>query len=261
MKVTAIMPTRDRRAFIPLAIASLLSQDWLRTGNQIELLIVDDGNEPVDGLVRELLEKGESAQAERCRAPRQRFDLGETHGIGVWLNYVRMCGPLLEERERTIGGKRNLACEMAAGEIIIHWDDDDWSASTRISEQIKLLEEHAVTGYHDMLFWEESRQRASVYTNGSHYALGSSLCYTRSWWKDHKFPSYNIGEDNHFVNAANEAGKLLTIAGRGVMVARVHPGNTSKNKSNFPKVSSEDVPTKFFEQLKSVACASTSSVI
>lgn len=225
IRISAIMPTRDRRAFIPLAIASLLSQDWPLP--EMELLIIDDGSDPVGELVREL-----------------------TAGSGIELEYVRMCGSLLEDRQRTIGAKRNLACEMANGDIIVHWDDDDWSAPNRISDQIARLDNCAVTGYHTMLFWEEAKQRASRYENGPRYALGSSLCYRREFWLKHRFPEQNIGEDNTFVNVAAEASTLISVHGRQQMVARVHSGNTSKNKSQFAQVSDTEIPDLFFHHLK-----------
>ncbi len=33
----------------------------------------------------------------------------------------------------SIGAKRNLACAEARGELIAHWDDDDWYAPARLS--------------------------------------------------------------------------------------------------------------------------------
>ena len=36
----------------------------------------------------------------------------------------------------SIGAMRNRACELARGEVIIHWDDDDWYAAQRISAQV-----------------------------------------------------------------------------------------------------------------------------
>lgn len=230
MKVSAIMPTRNRREFIPTAIKSLLAQDWLSRRNYIrtlELVVVDDGDDSVEKLVRDLIV-----------------------GSSVLLQYVRMAREM-EPWQRTIGAKRNLACECATGDAIVHWDDDDWSADSRISEQLLILigTHKAVTGYHTMLFWEGEKQRASLYSNGEHYALGSSLCYLRSWWKDHRFPDKSIGEDNEFVQAAHSAGMLASIPGGKTMVARTHPGNTSLNKFGFPAVATEEIPDEFFRAI------------
>lgn len=42
------------------------------------------------------------------------------------IRYVRL------EGKHTLGTKRNLACEEARGEIIVHWDGDDWIYSCHL---------------------------------------------------------------------------------------------------------------------------------
>jgi glycosyltransferase involved in cell wall biosynthesis len=222
--VSAIMPTRDRAHLLPLAIAALIAQDWPH--ERLELIVVDDGAEPVGSLIRELLA-----------------------GSGIELEYLRMCGSQLEDWQRRIGAKRNLACEMARGEFIVHWDDDDWSAPGRIREQVELLEAggKALTGYHTLLFWDAANRQASRYTNTPTYACGSSFCYRRQWWKQHLFPAANIGEDNHFVTEARDAGQLVALPGRRQMVARIHAGNTSaRNPLQWPEVATAEIPQEFF---------------
>ena len=43
------------------------------------------------------------------------------------------------DRRATIGAKRNIACEAAAGDVIVHWDDDDWMADWRLTYQANAL--------------------------------------------------------------------------------------------------------------------------
>ena len=40
------------------------------------------------------------------------------------------------EEGRTVGEKRNFGVSRACGEIITHFDDDDWSAPARLADQI-----------------------------------------------------------------------------------------------------------------------------
>ncbi|HWU89495.1 MAG TPA: glycosyltransferase, partial [Kofleriaceae bacterium] len=89
-RVSCIMPTCDRRPFVPRAVRQFLAQRW----PDAELIIVDDGERPVEDLV---------PAHERIR-------------------YLRL------PARRSIGHKRNLACEAATGELVVHWDDDDWMA-------------------------------------------------------------------------------------------------------------------------------------
>jgi glycosyltransferase involved in cell wall biosynthesis len=61
----------------------------------------------------------------------------------------------LSER-RPLGAKRNLACEIARGEIIAHWDDDDWYAPDRLSRQAALLTDSGASlcGLDTVLFYD-----------------------------------------------------------------------------------------------------------
>ena len=95
------MPTFNRRSYLPQAIRCFLRQDY----PNLELIVVDDGSDPVRDCVPE---------DERIR-------------------YVRLDGKL------KIGAKRNLACGLARGEFIVHWDDDDWYPPHRVSAQVGAL--------------------------------------------------------------------------------------------------------------------------
>ena len=104
--VSCIMPTYNRRLFVPQAIKYFLRQDYPHK----ELIIVDDGADKVEDLIP---------------AHEQ-------------IKYLRL------EHRASIGAKRNLAVGQSRGEIVVHWDDDDWYAENRISVQVQpLLEERA----------------------------------------------------------------------------------------------------------------------
>src|SRR4029453_14452637 len=91
------MPTRDRRRFVGQAVAHFLAQDC----PERELIVVDDG----DDAIGDLLPADEGIRSIRL------------------------------DRRATIGAKRNIACEAASGEVIAHWDDDDWMAGWRVAFQ------------------------------------------------------------------------------------------------------------------------------
>src|SRR4029077_2383856 len=99
--VSCIMPTANRRRFVPGAIAQFLAQDYPAA----ELVILDDGDDSV-------------------------ADMIPSHPA---LRYLRT------PRHRTLGLKRNAACEAAHGDLILHWDDDDWYAPHRIRTQVEAL--------------------------------------------------------------------------------------------------------------------------
>lgn len=193
------MPTRNRRAFIPQAIRYFLSQDW----EQKELIIIDDGEDRVSDLIP------------------------DDHRIRY---YGLNC-------RRSLGQKRNIACSRADGEVIFHIDDDDVSLPDRILNQTRrlMMTGAHVTGYHTILFADDTLQRAWRYIGGSTYAVGTSLCYHRSYWMNHAFPDVNVGEDNNMVENARRARVLDSADGERMLVARLHAGNTSASYASIKK--------------------------
>lgn len=130
--------------------------------------------------------------------------------------------------KRQIGAKRNFGCKRAAGEVICHFDDDDYSAPERIAAQVAALEAHpdkSVTGFHSMKFTDGAQWWK--YSGGLHYALGTSLCYRRAWQQAHPFPATQVGEDNTFVGTAWALNDLHTDDAGELMHATIHAGNTS----------------------------------
>jgi hypothetical protein len=127
----------------------------------------------------------------------------------------------------TIGQKRNFACERARGEVVAHWDDDDWSAPKRLEEQLLQLQnsKRAVVAYSTMLFTDGARWWR--YHSDHPDAIGTSLCYRRDWWAAHRFRARQIGEDGDFSREAQNAGQLSLVPCQDQIVASVHRGNTS----------------------------------
>lgn len=137
--VSCIMPTHNRRRFVPLAIDYFLQQD----DPHRELIIIDDGSNDVRDLVPD--------------DPRIR-DL-----------------PL--QRRHSIGAKGNLACRHAHGELIAHWDDDDSMAPWRLSYQgEQLLEQDAdLCGVDQLFFYDpllRRRRRAGRHTGSVLHGAG-----------------------------------------------------------------------------------------
>jgi glycosyltransferase involved in cell wall biosynthesis len=129
--------------------------------------------------------------------------------------------------QRNIGEKRNFGCSQAIGEVVCHWDDDDWSGPGRLARQVDMLNESglALAGFHSMRFTDGTKWWN--YEGTRNYALGTSLCYRRSWWASHQFEAKNIGEDNVFVSVASAAKQLVSADAGELMYATNHPSNTS----------------------------------
>jgi glycosyltransferase involved in cell wall biosynthesis len=216
VKVTAICPTYNRRQYIPGMLACFLSQTYVDS----ELIIVDDGTESVSDLIPD--------------NPR--------------IKYIRLEGP-----RRTTGLKRNIACEQARGEFIVHLDDDDWSAPGRIAHQVSELEnsEKQVLTYHNILYLNVLTHRVYRYHPGYRgTTYGATLCYQKAWWEQHKYEDIMIGEDTNFGTLAMLAGQFAWTDAKQYMVVRAHNSNTSTTsqwmgEEDIPAVRGEEVPLEF----------------
>lgn len=189
--MTCLCLTRNRREWLPKAIRCYQRQTYPNR----ELLILADG-----GDVRDLVPPDDS------------------------IRLVHL------EGSANIGEKRNFGCAHADGEIIAHWDDDDYSAPGRLTDQIDRLLNggRACTGYRSMRFRLEYKgaERWWLYAGKPEFALGTSLVYRRDWWAGHKFPALQIAEDSAFVEVAGKAGELIVANAGDFMYATVHDGNT-----------------------------------
>src|SRR4051812_3839673 len=65
----------------------------------------------------------------------------------------------------SFGAKRNIGIAQSLGDIIVHLDDDDWSAPTRVASQVErlLASGKAVTGYRTMPFYDVRNGEAVEY--------------------------------------------------------------------------------------------------
>ncbi len=124
----------------------------------------------------------------------------------------------------SVGQMRNTGCEAARGDVIAHFDDDDFSHPERLADQIPRLNGAQVTGYHTMRFTDGVKWW--LYHSSANFALGTSLVYRKTWWDYHRFENVNVGEDNGFVRNARAV--LVTADAGEMQWATNHSGNTSK---------------------------------
>jgi glycosyltransferase involved in cell wall biosynthesis len=216
--VSCIMPTFDRRPFIPQAIRCFLGQDY----PNLELIVLDDGTDPIANLIPS--------------DPR--------------VTYVR----LLERK--SVGAKRNLACERARGEFIVHWDDDDWYPSSRVRVQVGALRARGadVCGTSVVYYHDPAQRRAWCYRYSSSpvtWVGGNTLAYRREAWARVKFPEIQIGEDSQFIWRF-AAHQVVDLRDPSLCVGTVHAGNVSPKETGGPYWSPESL-----ERIESVMSAGT----
>lgn len=193
--VSCIMPTANREKYIPHAIKYFLEQDYLNK----ELVIIDDGERPIEHLV-----------------PKK---------PNILYFYIPPVG--------SIGLKRNYACQQAHGDIIIHWDDDDWHAKDWISAEVHFLLTSGadIVGMQHIHYYSaidnRSRTVIRMYSDGPNpmdWVHGATLAYWRSFWKMHPFKDLQRGEDDEFIQ--NSGAKLFIHDYRDGFICILHPHNT-----------------------------------
>jgi hypothetical protein len=129
-----------------------------------------------------------------------------------------------------LGEKRNLACSLAAGEILAHWDDDDWSAPSRLADQVGALTatDADVCGLSAMRYVDLRTGQGWLWRTDRHdpWLFGSSLCYRIGAWAQSPFAAVDSGEDAAFV-AAIDPRRRCDLGDLPLVVATLHGGNTS----------------------------------
>ncbi|MDH4320761.1 MAG: glycosyltransferase [Desulfobulbaceae bacterium] len=191
-RVSCIMPTGDRPEMVQRALALYRDQDY----PDKELIVVDDGLDKVDYL---------------CG--------------GEGIVYLPM------GRRISIGAKRNLACEQARGEIIVHLDDDDWYAGDWLTRQVEHLSatQAEVTGLAELLFYDSVRGEAWQYrypAAGRLWVHGATLCYRKEFWRRSPFPDIDVGEDCSFLWRPGKPGIVAHDAIDGYL-GHIHGANVS----------------------------------
>src|SRR5580658_7482615 len=214
--VCAVMLTKDRPEMLRRAVQSFRAQTYPNK----RLLIYDTGKE--QDSIAELYGN-------------------ETHFRCFWNAHRGML---------SIGALRNEASGHADDmpndpEILINWDDDDWSHPNRISEQVAHLQASGadVVGYNELLF----RRRVQVpnvepdlfeyevwlYRNRNARAE-TSFCYWRKTWERKPFPDgpkkgptgeYSGGEGYQWCQGL-KVETVSAMCDEPRLVASIHGANT-----------------------------------
>lgn len=158
--VSCIMPTKNRRQWVPRAIECFLAQTY----ENRELIIIDNGESIAD-----LIPKTDK------------------------IRYMRLNG------DQKTGQLRNFCCQISAAEYIANWDDDDWYHPERLAEQIAAIGDLPAVGYDTCYFSGDKGTYLYRYAGGGRFAVGATLLFRRDWWDKHRFPAIQVGEDTEFV--------------------------------------------------------------
>ena len=137
---------------------------------------------------------------------------------------------------RTIGTKRNMACEQATGDLIAHFDDDDWNHPDRVNFQVgALLAEGAeVCRLSQLSFFEIDTKVAWLCRTPAllHPSLslglpaGCTFLYRRGYWSSSPFPDISLGEDMAFIAPDGRRDLSVSVPDYRLHVTMIHGSNT-----------------------------------
>lgn len=186
--VSCIMPTRDRREFIPQALRCFLRQSYENS----ELIVVDDGRDAVGGLCEGLTR----------------------------VRYIRL------HRPATTGTKLNIGIQRARGEILQRLDDDDYYHPDFLKLALARLPSR--TCARTMVAWDcflvllagEPR----LHYSGHGWAAGGTFCFYRNLWQRQPFRDLAIREDYWFIN--DHRPRLLCVDAPEHFIVVRHGRNT-----------------------------------
>ena len=204
--VWAVMLTADRPELAAAAVRSFRSQTY----ENKRLLVVNSGTGPLFEQSADLMEP--------CFIGADAMTIGELRNLG-----------------------NQSVCELSfPADILIHWDDDDWSHPNRIAEQVAMLQSSGaeVVGYNRMLFADcrvfdfdsdkmtvvdEDEDSISIGTGNlismpeawiyTGEILGTSLAYWRKTWERTPFEANHVlNEDGGFVSQVRaKGGKVVAV--------------------------------------------------
>ena len=170
-KVSCIVPTSNRPDFIPDIIETFNSQLY----ENKELIIVADFIEDLPNLSSYI-----------------------SSGINFYITGKKMY----------VGEKRNIACEAASGDIIVHLDDDDWYSPQWLDISVEALSDSyiKVAGLSSLHFYDTVRDELWLYHHNyiikkkkHRHMCGATLAYRKSTWEQYPFQNLHHGEDTAFI--------------------------------------------------------------
>ncbi|MCH9608841.1 MAG: hypothetical protein S4CHLAM45_06420 [Chlamydiales bacterium] len=227
MKVSLITPTKERDPFLHLLLDLILNQthtDW-------EWLIHDSSKFP----------------SEKLSSP-----------IDKRIAYI------YSKKDLSIGEKRNQLVDLAKGDVIFHFDDDDYYSTNYIEKVLSLMEGFHFFSAHSWFSYDAKSAEHFYFTSNhpaqTHFVLdavsgarireidfgpqmrqkkgdelsrmghGFTFAYQKEVFEKCRFPNLDIGEDRVFFEQVESQGfKTFSYADQeGIAVKMVHGENIGK---------------------------------
>ena len=141
-----------------------------------------------------------------------------------------------------IGRKRQFASDIASGEFIFFFDDDDLHYPHRVERSVERLQKvgaRMVAGNSEMFLADKSTERVvKVGPHHKNHATAATLAFRKEFLKHSSFrPSDKSGEEMHFL--LNWTIPVVQMGCEDTIVALSHDENTVSKSHIFKKKSNE----------------------
>ena len=136
------------------------------------------------------------------------------------------------KRKNTVGNLRNIAKKAASGDILIHFDDDDYYPLCRIKHAVDQLvnTKREIAGNSDLYMYDVHFESLYQFRSfGDNHILGGSMAYTKKYANTHNFDeSVTHAEEGSFTNKFTEPAAVLKA--EKSIIASSHGSNTYSKK-------------------------------
>jgi glycosyltransferase involved in cell wall biosynthesis len=195
--VSVITPTYKRRNFLPILIHLYQQQTYPKELR--ELVILDD-------------------------SPESNQDLIPKNDKSIKYHYLPEKIPL--------GEKRNRLNELAKGDIIVCFDDDDYHYPERVSHSVFKLEKERtqIAGCSKLsIYYTDINKIYSFGPFGQNHGTNGSFAYRKSYIKNHKHdPTKHAQEEPSFTNDFKEP--MSQLDDNKIILCISHSSNTFDKK-------------------------------
>jgi glycosyltransferase involved in cell wall biosynthesis len=192
--MSCIMVTRNRPRFLGQALRCFARQ----THGNAELIVVDDGEQPVSALCEGF---------ERVR-------------------YIHTGRPT------STGSKLNIGIESARGQLLQKLDDDDYYHPEFLeisARHMRRSDRDECLAAWDCFLMLVAGDRAIRYS-GHGWTIGNTFCFTRKFWARAPFRDLARGSDSHFLR--DRQGTLVRICAPEHCIVVRHGNNTWSDMRN-----------------------------
>lgn len=195
--VSVVCPTWDRRAFLPYLLYLFQYQDY--PADKRELVILDDSAESNEDLMAMMVDSHVD-NVRYIHSP-ERLDLGK---------------------------KRNMLNDLAKGEYIVCFDDDDYYPPNKISVQVAEMQRNNAlfSGSDTIYIWYSHLDKIyRTHAFGPQHALNGTFACHRNFLKNHRYEDDAVlAEEQAFLN--NFTSPVLQIDPKQAILCISHSSNT-----------------------------------